>query len=181
MDAPKKISTTIRLDVEASAKINNIVEESGASQSDVIRHLVDVALGDTTKYVFAKPDVVPDEAKTLLMECADNLAGIRNELNRIGNNINVKRKMYNIRRKELEDMVTGYDDRIRTETDFYKKLKATEEQRTLKLKLEQFDNQPTQFVSENEWERFNFIKISIENLMIVLGEKVNDISSITVI
>lgn len=171
-DKQKRLCTTVRLDEEASSQIYKLMEQSGSSQSEVIRHLVDVALGDTSKYVFGRTDAgSDDETKTLYMNIANNLADIRNELNRIGQNINVRRRNYNYERKKIEDEIAKYDTRIETMQDNYLRIKAQVEQQDLKQELKKFDSKETEFVTETEWERFHIMQIAIENLMITIGDK----------
>ena len=164
----RKISTTVRLDERESALISQLIEKTGASQSAVIRRLVDIALGDESNFVFSRPGVIPDEEKTMLLEVAEKMAGIATALNRIGGNINIRRRAYNTDRKVIEDRIISLQKAIKYGGS-YEKAKYGEELNNLTKKLEECDARVAKMVENDEWimfkelqEQYNAISVEIE-------------------
>lgn len=162
------ISTTVRFDERESALISQLIEKTGASQSAVIRRLVDIALGDATNFVFSSPGVIPDDEKTLLLDVAEKMAGIATALNRIGGNINIRRRAYNTDRKVIEDRITSLQKAIKY-CGSYEKAKYGEELNNLTKKLEEYEARIGRMVATDEWimfkelqEQYNAISVEIE-------------------
>lgn len=172
-DQKKMTTTTIRLGEKMIAQIEHLAEQSGATQSDVIRHLIELGLRDKSKIVFSTPTVASEEEKTMLLDIADKLSAIRSELNRIGSNINIRRKNYNGKRKAIEDKVRFLDTSIQNAKTDYEKIKYTAKQAVLKDSLEEYDSKDTKLVSNSEWEQFRVILMAYEKINNEIGEKLS--------
>ncbi len=97
------ILKTVRLDADSIKQIATIVDKTGggATQSTVIRHLIHSALGKTSSLKMKQENDLPAETKLMLFELSNEITELRTELNRIGSNINVHRRKYNIERNKL--------------------------------------------------------------------------------
>ena len=151
----RNINTTVRFDEETSAMIYHLMEISGASQSNTIRQLVSAGLGKQ-KIVLPKTTVLSDEAKQLILGIYDRQADIKNELNRIGNNINVKRRQYNATRKSIEERITVCQ-KLAKQCGSYDRIKYANEINKLQEQLNEFDSKETNFIEITEWEKFKEI------------------------
>ncbi len=171
MDAKyMKISTTIRLVGYTATKIKYLVDQTGESQSEVIRRLLEAALADEKKIVFTKPEVaeLPAEVKTKLIEIANALQAILTELKRIGNNINIRRRDYNSKRKMIADRINALN-KLTKHGDAYDRVSAAEELAVLQKKLEAYDNKDVRLITDDEWERFILLYENFQEISYKIG------------
>ncbi len=166
------ISTTVRFDVRESALISELIEKTGASQSAVIRRLVDIALGDKNNFVFSSPGVIPDEEKTMLLEVADRMAGIATALNKIGSNINIRRRDYNASRKVIEDKIIAIQKAMKRGGG-YEKAKLIETLDQTQKELDEFDKHIEKMVAEDEWAQFQKIKEQYRSISIEIERRLS--------
>lgn len=166
------LATTVRFDERSSVLIGQLVKQTRASQSEVIRHLVKKALNDPSSIsvqTVVKTDLDSD-SKSMLFDISNQLASILTSLNKIGANVNVRRKNYNSERRHLTQQVKSLDARKR-HMSMYEKALADEKLKTLQDKVEKFDNCDREFITQTEWEQFITLKESFEQIAKDIGGK----------
>ncbi len=151
------INTTVRIEDEQAATINKLVETTGLSRSSVIRQLLSIAVGKQKKIVYRHPTVLSDDDKQLILGIYDRQAAIINELNRIGNNINTRRKNYNADRKLIVNKIEHYQ-KLKEKGNGYDKALSDKELERLNKELKEYDDKTATFIQADEWERFDVIR-----------------------
>ena len=162
--------TTIRLTKEMAEQIQQLASRTRTSQADVIRQLIGIALRERNSIVIRQTNDVPDDLKRSLVTVGDRLADIKTQLNRIGSNINIRRKRYNGDRKSITDKISSLQAMMRHDGT-YAKIKHQEEIVKLQQDLNEFDSSDTSMVADDEWTRFRELLQEFSSISMEIGEK----------
>ena len=161
---------SVRLTKGQSDILSRIVEKSGVPKSVVARQIFDAGLGDESKYVFTSPTVVSDEVKTLLFDCIKRIEAVSTALNKIGGNINKRRRDFNTERKTITDRISELE-RMSKHAESYERLSYKLEIDDLQKELKEFDQQERKMVSDDEWLRFESVKNDYREISIDIGRR----------
>lgn len=166
------LSTTVRLDERSSVLIAELVKRTGASQSDVIRHLVKKGLKEPSSIQAVVKTDLDNESKGLLFDISNNLSSILSAINRIGINVNKRRRKYNSERKQITDKIQNLQSRKRY-MSMYEQAQTDEQIRELKDKVDQFDSKDDEFITSTEWDQFAELQSRFESIAINIGGNLN--------
>lgn len=175
MNTEKKcqgLATTCRFDAGTAAKLAKMSHETGASQSEVIRTLVAASLSNKAKLQITQHFELSTDDKKLMFDIMNLLSSIIFELNKIGNNINVKRKKYNTNRKIITDKIEMLR-KMSSNTDTYSRIKYEDQIKKLQNELNEYDSIETSFVSDSEWKEFNKILEGFRQVSQIIGRDLN--------
>ena len=163
----RRKATTIRLNKETDAMIRKLSEQTGATQSEILRHLIDTSLGREEPIAVRQVAEVPDDVKRELFSIADEIAGVRMQLAKIGANINVRRRNYNGERKELMEKIDALK-KMAQRGNAYEKIKYAEKIQKEEDRLSEFDSEDPKLVTSEDWEKFQDIKKEFERIILII-------------
>lgn len=173
-DNNKGMATSVRFDEKTATEIKHLSDASKMSQSDVIRHLIGIALGDKSKFVLSNQTVLSDEDKTMMMNIAARLANINTSINKIGSLINVRRRDFNANRKSYTDKISSLNNQIKHAASIYDKIKLEESLRAIEQELVVFDANAESMIEADDFEKFQKIKDEFMRISVEIGKELDE-------